>query len=67
MVGRLNKRYNANKETKRLLEIKVQELKFREQSSTGPELDKLRRQIEYYEELVADYTYKINQYKNKYQ
>ena len=63
----LNKRYNANKETKRLLEIKVQELKFREQSSTGPELDKLKRQIEYYEELVADYTYKINQYKNKYQ
>lgn len=63
----LNKRYNANKETKRLLEIKVQELRFREQSSTGPELDKIKRQIEYYEELVADYTYKINKYKNKYE
>lgn len=63
----LNTRYNANKETKRLLELKVQELKFKEQSSTGPELDKIKRQIEYYEELVAEYTYKINKYKNKYE
>lgn len=62
----LNTRYEANKETKRLLELKIQELKFKEQSAYGPELDKISKQIEYYEGLVADYTYKLNKYRDKY-
>ena len=62
----LYKRYEANKETKRLIELKIQELKFKEQSASGPELDKLNKQIEYYEGVVADLNYKISKYRDKY-
>ena len=62
----INLLYKRRLETKRLLELKIQELKYKEQSSTGPELDKIRKQIEYYEGVVGDLVYKIDKYKTAY-
>ena len=50
--------YKVRKERKRLLELKVLYLKSRQDDSIDK--DKLRKQIEYYEERIADLEYKLH-------
>lgn len=57
-------RYKANIEKKRLLELKLLALEA-DKNKEGADLNKLNKQIEYYEELITDLEYKIKKYEDK--
>lgn len=55
------RKYENLKEKKKYIELKVQELKLREQNENSPEL---RKQIEYYEDKIAQMEYKMARLKD---
>lgn len=57
-------RYKANIEKKRLLELKLLALEA-DKDKQGADVNKLNKQIEYYEELITDLEYKIKKYEDK--
>lgn len=63
MADRDYRKYELNKEKKRLLELKILALKA-EKENEGVDLNKLNRQIEYYEDLVNDIEHDISKYEN---
>lgn len=61
LVDREHKKYEANKEKKRLLELRLLALQA-EKDKSGVDLNKLNKQIEYYEDLIADTEFAIAKY-----
>ena len=63
MMDRDIEKYEANKDRKRTLELKVLALNM-DKSADGVDLNKVNKQIEYYEEKIQDLEYKISKFES---
>lgn len=64
LVDRDIEKYNANKDKKEMLELKVLSLKMAK-NDPDADVDKLDKQIAYYEEKISDLNYKIERFENE--
>lgn len=63
LVDRDIEKYNANKDKKELLELKVLSLKLAKDDPNA-DIEKIDKQIAYYEEKITDLNYKIERFEN---
>lgn len=61
LADKEHKKYEKNKEEKRLLELRLLALQA-DKDKDGVDINKLNKQIEYYEEAISDIEFKISQY-----
>lgn len=61
IADREHQKYEKNKEEKRLLELRLLALQA-EKDKDGVDLNKLNKQIEYYEDTISNIEFKISQY-----
>lgn len=64
LVDRDIEKYNANKDKKEMLELKVLSLKMAK-NDPGADTNKLDKQIAYYEEKISDLNYKIERFEKE--
>lgn len=64
MMDREIEKYEADKDRKRLLELKVLALNM-DKEADGVDLNKINKQIEYYEDKIQDLEYKISKFESR--